>query len=109
MRIVDLILQAQRLGIRLEARGDTLNVQGPKHALTPELRAALAARKLDIIRAVTNIKLTKVHVIVFTLEGPAEDVSWGGPRVGHPIDCESKAEADQYRLVQTPAVRWDVS
>lgn len=41
--------EARRLGITLEARGSTLHIEAPSGSLTPELRAALADRKADLL------------------------------------------------------------
>jgi hypothetical protein len=45
MTLVALLEATERLGIRLEARGDRLHVEAPAGTVTPELRDALTRQK----------------------------------------------------------------
>jgi hypothetical protein len=47
---VDLLIRLRTAGVRLEARGDRLVVEGPTTVLTKEVREALAAAKPDLLR-----------------------------------------------------------
>ena len=49
MMVVDLLEELRRRGIQLWAEGDKLRFRAPDQALTPELRAELAARKTEIL------------------------------------------------------------
>ncbi|WP_265706905.1 TubC N-terminal docking domain-related protein [Verminephrobacter aporrectodeae] len=51
----ELLTQTVRAGIRLELQGDELQVSGPAHALTPELRAALQANKAALIENLRSL------------------------------------------------------
>ncbi len=45
-----LLNEFQRMGIRLEARGDKLRAEAPEHILTAELVAELRAHKQEILK-----------------------------------------------------------
>ncbi|HEU4325811.1 MAG TPA: amino acid adenylation domain-containing protein [Roseiflexaceae bacterium] len=49
MMVVDLLEELRRRGIQLWAEGDKLRFRAPDQALTPDLRAELAARKAEIL------------------------------------------------------------
>ncbi|MHB8763134.1 MAG: TubC N-terminal docking domain-related protein [Deferrisomatales bacterium] len=50
MTALALLRDIEAQGIRLEAQGDRLRVDAPAGALTPELRAALAEHKPELLR-----------------------------------------------------------
>lgn len=49
MTAVELVLTADKLGIRIEARGSKLHVSAPSGVLTPELRDAFAVEKAALL------------------------------------------------------------
>ena len=49
MDILDLLSAVERLGIKLWLEGESLEVSAPRGALTADLRAALAARKPELV------------------------------------------------------------
>src|SRR3954469_9103850 len=54
MSTVELLLQMERLGVDLSLDGESLDVRAPKGALTAEIRAALAARKSELVALLRN-------------------------------------------------------
>ena len=49
MPLAELLAELDRRDIRIVVEGDRLRVDGPKQAITPELRAMLAARKAELV------------------------------------------------------------
>ena len=49
MPLSELLAELDRRDIRILVEDDRLRVDGPKHAITPELRAMLAARKAELV------------------------------------------------------------
>lgn len=47
--LADFLAALERLDVRIAADGDKLRIDAPKEAMTPELRAALAARKVELL------------------------------------------------------------
>lgn len=50
MRAADLLVAVERIGARLEARGDALRLVSPRGAVAPELLDHLRAQKAQILR-----------------------------------------------------------
>ena len=49
MTAAELITELEARGVLIEVTGDRLRVDAPKGAITPELRAALTARKAEVL------------------------------------------------------------
>lgn len=64
-----LIEEASRRGVRLTVAGERLRVEAPAGTLTPELRAALAAHKADILRRLRENSTVQPPSSVDTLLG----------------------------------------
>ncbi len=54
MTAQEILEEIKMLGGRLEARGDRLRVDVPAGALTPELKAALAEHKTEVLAVLTG-------------------------------------------------------
>ena len=55
MTVTELVLTCRGAGIALRAAGDALDVDAPAHALTPDLRAELAARKPELLEVLWRL------------------------------------------------------
>lgn len=62
MRAEALLSELERLGVRLEIKGDRLRVDAPSHVWTPELRAKVAAAKADLIAALRHTPFYSITV-----------------------------------------------
>ena len=79
-----LLTEATRLGIVLDARGETLHVEAPAGVLTSELRAALTRHKPAVLDILWRLDGMRQHPTpIPTVRSAAE--SPGGP--GHCFSC----------------------
>lgn len=53
MTAIELLAQLRGRGVIIEAKGERLRVEAPKGAMTPELREALTAHKLEVLALTT--------------------------------------------------------
>ena len=72
MTAADLLRELEGAGVRLQADGDKLRVRAPRGALTPVLRTALQARKVEIVAALQA--RTGGHLVRAALEAGAVPV-----------------------------------
>lgn len=91
MTTVELLTFAQRSGIVLTAGGDTLTVDAPAGALTPELRAAVADRKADLLAVLWRLDaMRRLAIVAPRAVVYARETARGGP--GHCFSCGDPLE-----------------
>jgi len=54
LSVPNLLAELEKRGIRLAIEAGSLTVEGPRRAMTPELRQALATHKADLLAALTS-------------------------------------------------------
>lgn len=79
-----LITETQKAGIALSVAGERLRVQAPAGALTPELKAALTARKPELLAVLWRLAGMRQHTTPVPTAKAAQDAP-GGP--GHCFSC----------------------
>ena len=72
----EILAVAQHAGVRLSARGDRLHVQAPAGALTPELRAALARHKAELLALLSPAGTAVMLRGGLTVPMPALQLAW---------------------------------
>jgi TubC N-terminal docking domain len=65
IRAREILREIQSRGVRLEVNGERLRVDAPVGALTPELKAALAANKREILRHLDSRLETRLEAAGF--------------------------------------------
>jgi hypothetical protein len=91
MTIREVLTAANDAGIVLEARGETLHVEAPIGAVTPDLRAALATHKPNLLEVIWRLKA--MRRLAVTAPRPcayACDSARGGP--GRCFSCGDRLE-----------------
>lgn len=77
MNAATLLTDLLHRGIRLSAFGERLNVDAPRGALTPDLRAALAAHKDDLLRLLNADEVE----VQWRVEAMRRQVRYGPPLI----------------------------
>ena len=68
MNAAELLAELNRRGVALEAVGDRLRYDAPKGALTPELRAAMAEHKAELLELIDRRLRTSATDLVAVAE-----------------------------------------
>ena len=80
MTIRELLAETARLGIRVEARNDRLRCEGPKGAMTAELRAAMRQHKSDLLTVILRLDgMRRLAVAAPRAVVYASELARGGP------------------------------
>jgi hypothetical protein len=75
MTMTEVLAVTHKSGIRLEARGTALHVEAPAGTMTPELRAALAAHKPELLARLAPVEFVTLKGGL-TVPRPALDQIW---------------------------------
>ena len=67
MTTLEILFEVRSRGVRLETNGERLRVDAPVGALTPELKAALAANKPEILRHLVSSVETRLEAAGFRI------------------------------------------
>jgi hypothetical protein len=99
MTLAEVLAATHDAGIVLEARGETLHVEAPRGAVTPELRTALTAHKRTLLDVVWRLDAMRRHGFDGTPDRahperpPVAVARWpgcGGP--GSCLSCDAPLE-----------------